>query len=182
MSSRTPTSPWTWVVFGVFAAWLAVICYFIDRQTSHTPPQRGAVTSARLLTEATDAVRAHDPAEFERLFGSGTVGPDYARRYFDELFAYPLGRLNLTTQDKQDTHFLVLRAVSSYRSVCSSWVVQRDGGRSVLTAVPSLVDPCELPAQPSQLNPPFAAVDVHGVTAQKADEGHTALVGEVTRQ
>ncbi|MFH9090437.1 hypothetical protein [Streptomyces sp. NPDC017673] len=181
MPGRRPRIPWTWVVFGVFAAWLAVICYCIERQTGHTPQQRGAANSSQLLTEARDAVRAHDPTAFERLFGSDTAGPEYARRYFDELFAQPVTGLDLTALDRQDTRFLVLRAVSSYRSVCSAWVVQQDGGRSVLTAVPPLLaDPCALPT--SEPDPPFATVDVHGVTAEEADERHTRLVGEVTRQ
>lgn len=176
---RLSKTLWTWAAFGAFGSWLAVICYFIHQQNGHTPAPRGAATVSDLRNEAAEAVRDRDPSAFERLFGTDSTGPRYARQYFDELFAQPIAEPAVTVVDRGHLRFLVLRGTSTAGSVCSSWTVLSIGRRNVLTTVPPLTDPCE---DGAEQDPPFATVDVHGVTAQEADERHTALLGELTGQ
>ncbi|MFH7341097.1 hypothetical protein [Streptomyces hygroscopicus] len=118
---------------------------------------------SRLRGEAAAAVQNRDAAAFERLFRTDSAGPHYARQYFDELFAGPVAGLSVTVVDRQALRFLVLRGESTGGSLCSSWTIQYLDGRSVLTTVPPLSDPCATSV--SEQNPPFATVDVHGVAA-----------------
>ncbi|MET8769141.1 hypothetical protein [Streptomyces sp. NPDC004658] len=140
---RQPNGLWTWVVFGLFGAWLTVICYFIHQQSGHTPDRRGAVTVSDLRDDAAAAVRDRDPAAFERLLSTESAGPGYAEQYFEELLAEPVGEPAFTIVVRGRLRFLVLRGVSTAGPVCSSWMVRSSHGRSVLTTVPPLSNPCE---------------------------------------
>ncbi|MEV5147104.1 hypothetical protein [Streptomyces sp. NPDC052727] len=42
---RTPRIPWTWVTLGAVAVWLAVICYFIQQDSTHTSTRCPAAVS-----------------------------------------------------------------------------------------------------------------------------------------
>lgn len=131
-----------WVICALVALWLSVICYFIHEEGGGAPADRGASSVGALRTAATAAVRARDPAAFQRLFAPDDAGPRYASRYLTRLLAHPVAGLRLATRPYQGLRYLVLRGTSGGRTVCSAWTIQRYGARSVLSAVPPLADVC----------------------------------------
>ncbi|MDN3027060.1 hypothetical protein [Streptomyces sp. S.PB5] len=161
--AHIPRINWLGLTCGALVLWLTVICWCLYTQRPQAPAARGAVSITALEDAATAAVRADDAAAFQRLFRADSVGPHYAEQYFAQLFAYPVASLRLTQRSYEDLEYLVLRGEWGDRAICSAWSVQRDGGRSVLTAVPPLVNVCAATA--SVGDPPVARVDVHGFTA-----------------
>ncbi|MEW2515493.1 hypothetical protein [Streptomyces sp. NPDC046870] len=160
---RIPRFPWLWVICALVALWLAVICYFIDEEGGGAPADRGASSVSALRTAATAAVRARDPAAFQRLFAPDDAGPRYASQYFTRLFARPVVGLRLAAEPRQGLRYLVLRGTSGERTVCSAWTIQRYGARSVLSAVPPLADVCDATAATGGVH--VTRVHVHGVAA-----------------
>ncbi|MBE8478071.1 hypothetical protein [Streptomyces justiciae] len=138
---RVPRIPWTWTVVGGICVWLVAICCFLV--TEQGPEAFGAPDPAVLRTDAARAVHRQDPAAFQRLFAPGTAGSGYAEHYFTELFAVPATRLRLDLETYDDLRFLVLRGrPADGGALCDAWSVQDSGGRSVLSAVPAVTDPC----------------------------------------
>ncbi|MFJ2241421.1 hypothetical protein [Streptomyces sp. NPDC087859] len=139
---RVPRIPWTWTVLGCVCVWLAVVCGCL--LTQHRLAAPGAPDADALRADAARAVRVQDPASFQRLFTPGTVGSDYARRYFTDLFAVPATGLGLDLERQADQRFLVLRGhEAGGGALCDAWPVQNSAGRSVLSAVPLTSDPCD---------------------------------------
>ncbi|GGM22719.1 hypothetical protein GCM10010129_78820 [Streptomyces fumigatiscleroticus] len=128
-------------MLGVIVVWLAVVCGSLA--TGNGPAAPGTPGAAALRTAAADAVRRQDPASFQRLFAARTVGPGYASRYFTELFAVPVTGLRVDLENRADLRFLVLRGErAGDGAICDAWTVQDSSGRSVLSGVPAVTDPC----------------------------------------
>jgi hypothetical protein len=138
---RLPRIPWTWIVLGAIGVWLAVVCAALLMPSGPAAP--GAPGAAALRADAAKDVREQDPASFQRLFRPDSVGSGYASRYFAELFAVPATRLGVALETQDDLRFLVLRGrTTDGGALCDAWPVQDSGGRSVLSAVPPITDPC----------------------------------------